>query len=91
MHFAASYDLRKAGAWVVAQGSFSLSNGLKPIDYGGHDILLFVEAVEGVSVINCANSHAWAASNSNGTITPVNADSYDDSGSCALFLDIGRC
>ena len=54
--------------------------GLKPINYGGREVWPLVEGGKGVSATNHASSGAWAAAGGIGTISAVNADSYDDNG-----------
>lgn len=54
--------------------------GLKPIVYGGREVWPLVEGGKGVSATNHASSGAWAAAGGIGTISAVNADSYDDNG-----------
>ncbi len=54
--------------------------GLKPITYGGREVWPLVEGGKGVSATNHASSGAWAAAGGIGTISAVNADSYDAEG-----------
>ncbi|MEP6867945.1 MAG: nitronate monooxygenase [Novosphingobium sp.] len=54
--------------------------GLKPILYGGREVWPLVEGGKGVSATNHASSGAWAAAGGIGTISAVNADSYDPTG-----------
>ncbi len=54
--------------------------GLKPITYGGREVWPLVEGGKGVAASNHASSGAWAASGGIGTISAVNADSYDTEG-----------
>jgi nitronate monooxygenase len=54
--------------------------GLKPIVYGGREVWPLVEGGKGVSATNHASSGAWAAAGGIGTVSGVNADSYDDMG-----------
>ncbi len=54
--------------------------GVKPIVYGGREVWPLVEGGKGVSATNHASSGAWAAAGGIGTISAVNADSYDDNG-----------
>ncbi len=54
--------------------------GLKPISYGGRDVWPLVEGGKGVSATNHASSGAWAAAGGIGTVSAVNADSYDPEG-----------
>lgn len=54
--------------------------GLKPIVYGGREMWPLVEGGKGVSATNHASSGAWAAAGGIGTISAVNADSYDENG-----------
>ncbi|MCU0728547.1 MAG: nitronate monooxygenase [Sphingopyxis sp.] len=54
--------------------------GLTPISYAGREVWPLVEGGKGVSATNHASSGAWAAAGGIGTISAVNADSYDDNG-----------
>ncbi|HZU62563.1 MAG TPA: nitronate monooxygenase [Novosphingobium sp.] len=54
--------------------------GLKPILYGGREVWPLVEGGKGVAVSNHASSGAWAAAGGIGTVSAVNADSYDEDG-----------
>jgi NAD(P)H-dependent flavin oxidoreductase YrpB (nitropropane dioxygenase family) len=54
--------------------------GLKPILYQGREVWPLVEGGKGVSATNHASSGAWAAAGGIGTVSCVNADSYDDDG-----------
>ncbi len=54
--------------------------GVKPIVYGGREVWPLVEGGKGVSATNHASSGAWAAAGGIGTISAVNADSYDENG-----------
>lgn len=54
--------------------------GLKPISYGGREVWPLVEGGKGVAATNHASSGAWAAAGGIGTISAVNADSYDADG-----------
>lgn len=54
--------------------------GLKPIVYGGREVWPLVEGGKGVSATNHASSGAWAAAGGIGTVSAVNADSYDATG-----------
>lgn len=54
--------------------------GLKPITYAGRELWPLIEGGKGVSATNHASSGAWAAAGGIGTISAVNADSYDDNG-----------
>ena len=54
--------------------------GLKPILYGGREVWPLVEGGKGVAVTNHASSGAWAAAGGIGTVSAVNADSYDAEG-----------
>ncbi len=51
--------------------------GLKPINYGGREVWPLVEGGKGVAVSNHMSSGAWAAAGGIGTVSAVNADSYD--------------
>jgi len=54
--------------------------GLQPILYGGREVWPLVEGGKGVAATNHASSGAWAAAGGIGTVSAVNADSYDDNG-----------
>jgi NAD(P)H-dependent flavin oxidoreductase YrpB (nitropropane dioxygenase family) len=54
--------------------------GLQPIRYGGREVWPLVEGGKGVSATNHASSGAWAAAGGIGTVSAVNADSYDAEG-----------
>jgi len=54
--------------------------GLKPILYGGREVWPLVEGGKGVAATNHASSGAWAAAGGIGTVSAVNADSYDPDG-----------
>ena len=54
--------------------------GLSPITYGGREVWPLIEGGKGVSATNHASSGAWAAAGGIGTISAVNADSYDADG-----------
>jgi NAD(P)H-dependent flavin oxidoreductase YrpB (nitropropane dioxygenase family) len=54
--------------------------GLNPIVYGGREMWPLIEGGKGVSATNHASSGAWAAAGGIGTVSAVNADSYDPSG-----------
>ena len=54
--------------------------GLKPIVYGGREVWPLVEGGKGVAATNHASAGAWAAAGGIGTVSAVNADSYDPEG-----------
>lgn len=54
--------------------------GLKPIVYGGREVWPIVEGGKGVAATNHASAGAWAAAGGIGTVSAVNADSYDPEG-----------
>ena len=54
--------------------------GLTPINYGGREVWPLIEGGKGVSATNGASSGAWAAAGGIGTVSAVNADSYDADG-----------
>ncbi len=54
--------------------------GLSPIQYAGREVWPLIEGGKGVSATNHASSGAWAAAGGIGTVSAVNADSYDDNG-----------
>lgn len=54
--------------------------GLRPISYGGREVWPLIEGGKGVAATNHASSGAWAAAGGIGTVSAVNADSYDAEG-----------
>jgi nitronate monooxygenase len=54
--------------------------GVRPIRYAGREVLPLIEGGKGVSATNHASSGAWAAAGGIGTVSAVNADSYDPEG-----------
>jgi nitronate monooxygenase len=54
--------------------------GLQPILYGGREVWPLIEGGKGVSATNHLSSGAWAAAGGIGTVSAVNADSYDAEG-----------
>ena len=58
----------------------SVFKGLKPIVYGGREVWPLVEGGKGVAATNHASAGAWAAAGGIGTVSAVNADSYDPDG-----------
>ena len=54
--------------------------GLKPIVYNGREVWPIVEGGKGVAASNHSSAGAWAAAGGIGTISAVNADSYDADG-----------
>ena len=54
--------------------------GVQPIRYGGREVLPLIEGGKGVSATNHMSSGAWAAAGGIGTVSAVNADSYDAEG-----------
>src|SRR4026209_879040 len=54
--------------------------GLRPILYGGREVWPPIEGGKGVSATNHLSSGAWAAAGGIGTVSAVNADSYDPEG-----------
>jgi hypothetical protein len=57
-----------------------LFKGLQPILYAGREVWPLIEGGKGVSATNHASSGAWAAAGGIGTVSAVNADSYDAEG-----------
>jgi NAD(P)H-dependent flavin oxidoreductase YrpB (nitropropane dioxygenase family) len=55
-------------------------NGLKAISMGGREMWPLVEGGKGVAATNHLSSGAWAHAGGVGTISAVNADSYDPTG-----------
>mgnify|MGYP003453751789 CR=1 FL=1 len=64
--------------------------GLKPIQYGGREVWPLVEGGKGVAVSNHMSSGAWAAAGGIGTVSAVNADSYDALGNPIPQIYHGR-
>ena len=58
----------------------SAFKGLKPILYGGREVWPLIEGGKGVAATNHMSSGAWAAAGGIGTVSEVNADSYDPTG-----------
>jgi nitronate monooxygenase len=54
--------------------------GIQPIRYAGREVLPLIEGGKGVSATNHQSSGAWAAAGGIGTVSAVNADSYDPEG-----------
>ncbi|GAA0728556.1 NAD(P)H-dependent flavin oxidoreductase [Sphingomonas japonica] len=54
--------------------------GLSPIEYNGREVWPLVEGGKGVAATNHASAGAWAAAGGIGTVSAVNADSYDAEG-----------
>ncbi|MBC7987754.1 MAG: nitronate monooxygenase [Sphingomonadaceae bacterium] len=54
--------------------------GLEPILYAGREVLPLIEGGKGVAATNHSSSGAWAAAGGIGTVSAVNADSYDPEG-----------
>ena len=57
-----------------------LFKGLQPILYGGREVWPLIEGGKGVAATNHMSSGAWAAAGGIGTVSAVNADSYDAEG-----------
>ena len=55
-------------------------NGLNAVTMGGRQVLPLVEGGKGVAATNHLSSGAWARAGGVGTISAVNADSYDPTG-----------
>ncbi|PZU61073.1 MAG: nitronate monooxygenase [Sphingobium sp.] len=64
--------------------------GLKPIVYGGREVWPLIEGGKGVAVSNHQSSGAWAAAGGIGTVSAVNADSYDPTGKIIPQLYHGK-
>ncbi|WP_147158243.1 NAD(P)H-dependent flavin oxidoreductase [Novosphingobium sediminis] len=58
----------------------SAFKGLSPIRYGGREVWPLIEGGKGVAATNHMSSGAWAAAGGIGTVSAVNADSYDPTG-----------
>jgi nitronate monooxygenase len=54
--------------------------GIQPILYAGREVLPLIEGGKGVAATNHMSSGAWAAAGGIGTVSAVNADSYDPEG-----------
>jgi len=63
---------------------------LNSIMMGGREVLPLVEGGKGVSATNGASSGAWAAAGGVGTISAVNADSYDSTGNIIPQVYYGK-
>lgn len=55
-------------------------SGVKSLVMGGREVWPLVEGGKGVSATNHASSGAWALAGGVGTVSAVNADSYDADG-----------
>ncbi len=64
--------------------------GLKPIIYGGREVWPLVEGGKGVAATNHASSGAWAAAGGIGTVSAVNADSFDENGKMIPQVFLGK-
>ena len=64
----------------LVSSSAASFKGLKPILYAGREVWPLIEGGKGVSATNHASSGAWAAAGGIGTVSAVNADSYDAEG-----------
>ncbi len=64
--------------------------GLQPIQYGGREVWPLIEGGKGISATNHASSGAWAAAGGIGTVSAVNADSYDADGNVVPQVYSGR-
>nr|WP_208403020.1 nitronate monooxygenase [Sphingomonas japonica] len=53
---------------------------MSPIEYNGREVWPLVEGGKGVAATNHASAGAWAAAGGIGTVSAVNADSYDAEG-----------
>jgi NAD(P)H-dependent flavin oxidoreductase YrpB (nitropropane dioxygenase family) len=68
------------GASIFRETGKRVFKGLKPIVYGGREVWPLVEGGKGVAATNHASAGAWAAAGGIGTVSAVNADSYDPDG-----------
>ena len=64
---------------AVTERTMMLS-GVKSLVMGGREVWPLVEGGKGVSATNHASAGAWALAGGVGTVSAVNADSYDDDG-----------
>jgi len=64
--------------------------GVRPINYGGREVWPLVEGGKGVAATNHMSSGAWAAAGGIGTVSAVNADSYDAFGNPIPQIYSGR-
>ena len=58
--------------------------------YGGREVWPLVEGGKGVAATNHASSGAWAAAGGIGTVSAVNADSYDENGEMIPQVFLGK-
>lgn len=63
---------------------------LNAIKIAGKDVLPLVEGGKGISISNGASAGAWAAAGGIGTVSCVNADSWDEDGNIIPQLYHGR-
>ena len=67
-----------------------MSFTLNSIRMGGKDVLPLIEGGKGISVTSGASSGPWAGAGGIGTVSAVNADSYEDDGSIIPQVYSGR-
>lgn len=77
-------------ACILRPGRYSVRNrnmetrrlfkGLSPISYRGREVWPLIEGGKGVAATNHASAGAWASAGGIGTVSAVNADSYDPTG-----------
>ncbi|RMB02832.1 NAD(P)H-dependent flavin oxidoreductase [Eilatimonas milleporae] len=67
-----------------------MSFNLNAIRLGGKDVLPLIEGGKGISVSSGASSGPWAAGGGIGTVSAVNADSYDAHGNVVPQVYHGR-
>jgi NAD(P)H-dependent flavin oxidoreductase YrpB (nitropropane dioxygenase family) len=68
----------------------ALMKPLKPLMISGREVLPLIEGGKGISATNGLSSGAWAAAGGVGTVSCVNADSYDDEGRIIPQAYFGR-
>ncbi|WP_374762812.1 NAD(P)H-dependent flavin oxidoreductase [Yunchengibacter salinarum] len=67
-----------------------MSFNLNPIRLGGKEVLPLIEGGKGISVSSGASSGPWAEAGGIGTVSAVNADSYDEHGNVVPQIYHGR-
>ncbi len=75
---------------AVNQGEYVSVKDLKPLMISGKEVYPIVEGGKGVSVSNGYSSGAWAAAGGVGTISAVNADSFDETGAIVPQVYTGK-
>lgn len=67
-----------------------MMKALNSVLMGGREVLPLIEGGKGISITNGESSGAWAAAGGVGTVSAVNADSYDEDGRVIPQIYHGR-